>query len=252
MVEISYVLNNIIYCFFTLLRQEETPPETIKKPKVRRQLPPKEEVFSLQSVQLKPTPKKKVEKVEEVVEEISPDLKFSEKRLSSGEISLDTLEIKQIKSSMKTSTVTSSTSAQGTEETSFVQESQSLSVETSQTTDEQSLSASKLKVKTTKVEQIEEATPEKKEMKKRRKLLPKEEEKQETIQLKPTPKKVVKKEEEIIEEVSPDLDKYKGSDIGSGGVELDKLELKKSKTTKPKVSKAEETTVAAPQVCTFY
>ena len=93
-----------------------------------------------------------------------------------------------------------------------------------------SSSISKSKSSLTKTEA--EPEPEKKLVKKKRTILPKKEETMQSIQLKPVAKKAATKEQEVVEEVKTEI-KHQGADIGSGGVELDKLELK-SKAAKPK------------------
>ena len=205
----------------------------------------------MESIQLKPTQKKVVEKPDKKVAEVSTDLKFKEQHSSVGEVEeIESLELKQRKSSIKSSTkIESESYSSESMESTSIQRKESLTVESVQH-DAKSLSVSQTKSISSKTGAVEEATEAKKEVKKRRKIIPKEEEKPEIVQLKATPKKVVEKEEEVIEEISPNLEKYKGSDIGSGGVELDSLELKKAKITKPrKASKAEESEDAAPQVC---
>lgn len=203
---------------------------------MRRQLPPPEEKVNFAAIQLKPLKQKK-EKKEEVLEEAkSSAISVQESESSTGDLRLDSLEMKKRKSSMKSSKTEeefSSVSSSVNGEKSKLKKN-SLTVE-SIDENASSVSISESKDKSSKAKTIEEQSGEaKKIIKKKRTILPKEEVKLDNFQLKPTPKKVKEETLEVTEEQKAETSKFKGQDIGSGGVELDKLNQKKVEEEKSK------------------
>lgn len=199
------------------------------KSRPRRQLPPKEESVNLASFQLKPTPKKKSQAEKKEDEEGSASLKFEGNDLSSGGVEIGSLEKSERKTSLKTTkkqTIETTVDGVTRRDSSVIEESSS-TTESSRRGSAAGPAGQKKRTSISK-EPAEPEEPTKKIFKKRRILPKQEDDKKEIVSLKPTEKKKKAEEEEQIDEVSTNI-KHRGSDVGTGGVEIGSLEVPKFK-----------------------